>query len=138
MDKESRRADKVETEQRVRAVYQALMDGWESTQLVQSLSVKWGISIRQGWNYVRKANTRIKRESERIEKEAFGRHLTTRRGLYKKAVEREDIRLGLDILKDEAKLLDLYPADKQKVEHTGKIESLTKIVVREYLVDESD
>jgi hypothetical protein len=110
------RADKATVKRRTTYVYKELLRGVRATDLVQSVSVNWGVTTRQAWNYVRRANTIIKKEAQKVRASAFSYHLLARQLLRKEADEMGDRRLVLDILKDEAKLLDLYPSTKVQIE----------------------
>jgi hypothetical protein len=115
------RADQATVERRLDYLYQELLRGERPTQLVQFASVNWNVTTRQVWNYIKRVNTIIKKEAEKYRASAFEEHLMTRRRLRKEANDFGERRLELEVLKDEAKLLDLYPSGK--LELSGSVES---------------
>ena len=98
------------------AVYRLLLQGDSLSNIVQTSSKSWGVSTRQVYKYARRARALIKKEAARVREEAFDEHLIARRRMRKGAHDADEKRLAFDILKDEAKLLDLYPAERHKQE----------------------
>jgi len=68
--------------------------------------------------YIAEATAIIKQEVEQQQAEGFVKHLARRRFYRNKAIVGNDLRLALEIDRDEAKLLGLYPSDK--IEHTWR------------------
>lgn len=109
-----RKADRVTKEQRVEAVYRLLIDGWTREQILPQIA-KWGIKDRMQRNYIAEARDRMK-ETTALEREMiFAEHIAARRQLRRDA---KTVKEKLDVLKDEAALLGLYPA--KAVEVSGK------------------
>ena len=70
--------------------------------------------------YIAKADKAIEASAARNRKKLIRRHTAKRRNLYAKSVMAGDLRTALACLSEEARLLGLYPADRARVEHTGK------------------
>jgi hypothetical protein len=114
------KADNATAAQRVEVVYRMLLQGWSHPQIVQNTSKSWGCTERQVYNYIEKARKRIDEAAAQYRAEAFSEHLMARRELRK---DTTDARLKLDILKDEAQLLDLYPAKRLTVDWREKLKA---------------
>jgi hypothetical protein len=97
---------------RVAYVRKLLLKGYSRGEIVQEGSKKWRITERQVDDYLARAQTDLKEEAKRHREEAFAEHLAARRELRKRAQNTGDLRIELDTLKDEAKLLNIYPAEK--------------------------
>ena len=104
--------DSIGAEQRIDTIYLLILQGHRIPHIVQKSSKKWGVSERQVYYYVRRAQTLIREQVERVRQEAFDEHLMARRLLRKLAHDANDERLAFDILKDEARLLGLYSAEQ--------------------------
>ena len=124
----SGQSDQERVRRRVEAVYRLLLQGDSLSNIVQNSSKSWGVSPRQVYNYAQRARALIKKEAARVREEAFDEHLIARRRMRKDAHDEHDKRLAFDVLKDEAKLLDLYPVEKQKVKHEGEVVHKVKII----------
>ncbi len=94
-----------------------LLQGDSLSNICEISRKSWGVSTSQVYRYAQRARALIKKEAARIREEAFDEHLVARRRMRKDAHDADDKRLAFDILKDETKLLDLYPADRHKVYH---------------------
>jgi hypothetical protein len=111
----AKKSDAAEIERRIEAVYRLILDGWDSTAIVQnSTSRGWGVKSRQIRGYIRRARTRMRAELEKYRLVALEEHVAARRKLRK---ETHDERVKLEVLRDEAKLLGLYAAERK--EHSG-------------------
>ena len=89
------------------------------------------MSTRQVYKYARRARALIKKEAARVCEEAFDEHLMARRRMRKEAHDADDKRLAFDLLKDETKLLDLYPADRHKILHGVTDDDLDSAIATE-------
>ena len=108
----AKKSDAAEIERRIEAVYRLILDGWDSTAIVQnSTSRGWGVKSRQIRGYIRRARTRMKDELEKYRLVALEEHVAARRKLRK---ETSDERVKLEVMRDEAKLLGLYAAEKNE------------------------
>lgn len=112
----SGQADQERVRRRVQEIYDLLLQGDSLSNIVQNCSKSMGVSTRQVYKYAARARALIKKEAARVREEAFEEHLIARRQMRKDAHEAKDKRLAFDILKDETKLLDLYPAERHKQE----------------------
>jgi len=97
---------------------------------VQKSSKKWGVSERQVYYYVRRAQTLIREQAERVRQEAFDEHLMARRLLRKEAHDAGDGWLELATLKDEARLLGLYSAEQREDKQREDKDKVRHIVIR--------
>lgn len=108
------RTDNATKEQRVEAIYRLLIDGMTTRQILPQIA-KWGIKERQQRYYIAEARERMI-EVHALERELiFAEHIAARRQLRRDA---KTVKEKLDVLKDEAALLGLYPA--KAVELYGK------------------
>jgi len=112
----SGQADKERVQKRVETVYRLILQGETIPNICQNLSKIEGVSERTVRRYVARARAMVHAEAKRIREEAFDEHLAARRRMRKEAHDAHDGRLAFDILRDEAKMLELYPAEKQKQE----------------------
>ena len=126
----SGRSSKAEKDLRVRAVYDLLMGNYPTSDIIRYVTEKWGVGTRTAENYIRFANEIKDNEAVKHIEGAFNNNLQQRRYLQNKAVKAGDWRLAHEIVKDEAKLLGLYPADRQEVAHNirGKVSLAQEVV----------
>ena len=119
----NKQADKVEYEKRV---YQIglLLRRKPVNFIIQFASDKWGIGARQTRTYIRKAREDWQKYFEKLKGDGMAYHVAQIRDLKDKAFIDGDTRLVLDITKEEAKLMGIYPAEKH--EDTRKIIVLKK------------
>lgn len=118
----AKKASKAIVEQRIELIYRLILDGWESTAICQNTSIKgWGVDNRTVYRYIRRARNRMKKELAKYRKVALEEHIAARRKLRREA---SDGRLALEVLRDEAKLLGLYAAEK--VEQSNTITIINK------------
>ncbi len=124
---------------RVAEVLQLRLDGARRWDVLQFIAEKerepgsaWALnegeapmSERMAGYYIAAADADILRSVEKDKAKTLARHWAQRRNLYAKAVMAGDNATALAVLKDEAKLADLYPTEKQAHTHThdGKIEA---------------
>ena len=114
--KKAPRANAAEQERRIQSVYERLLHGARRFEILQFVAKTWGGSARTADDLIAAANALIKHQAAQTRDENFAEQVALRRSLRSKAAESNDYRLMLDIARDEAKLLDLYPAEKQKIE----------------------
>jgi len=106
----TKKADAATIEQRIELIYRLILDGWDSTAIVQNSTVRgWGVKVRQIRNYLARARDRMKAELAQYRETALEEHIAARRKLRK---ESRDERVILMTLQDEAKMLGLYAPDK--------------------------
>ena len=116
--------------------------------ILQYISETWKVDERQARNYIRQAKAEWKKYFSQVKKcgmayhvnqlreikdQAYDRSVVVGRGDNKMVVEVPDLNLVLDITKEEAKLMGIYPAEKH--EETRKIIVLKK---KEEEEDESE
>lgn len=97
-------------------VRQKQADGVPPWELDDSLKI---LGKAQLWRYINAADELIASACQESREELLRRHLARRRSLYNKALADGDVKTALAVAKDEAELLDLYPARKLKQELTG-------------------
>lgn len=102
------------TAARVSEVTARLLAGEAATAVADWACAEWHISNRQAWRYVARARDGVEQEAAEARKTAFAETLLAIRALRRRAMEASDWRLALDVLREEAKLLGLYP--RQPVE----------------------
>ena len=115
--KKAKSAKSIQTEvdARVAAVLAIRLDGAQFHDIVQYAAGQgWGVSERQLWNYVKKADERLRESRERSTGRLLTLHLARRESLYARAVNAGEIGPALAVLKDQAHLLGLYPDPKLK------------------------
>ncbi len=101
--------------QRIRAVFELLLSDTPRPDIMQYSANNWGLTTRQTDKYIAWANDLVSEEAARLKTKSFEQHLIKRSGLRHKALKAGDMRLAFEILKDESKLLGLYPAKESKV-----------------------
>ncbi len=111
-----KRCDKRTTELRIEAVYRMILDGWTSAQILQNVTRQWDIKIRMAHTYLARALQRVREEAQQDHEQLLAEHLAARRQLRREAKQAKDLRLAADILRDEAKLLGLYPAERREID----------------------
>ncbi len=109
------KATKAQKNSRTRAVYELLLSDTHRTDIMQYSANNWGLTTRQTDTYISWANDLISEEAARIKTKAFEQHLAKRGMLRHKALKAGDMRLAFEILRDETKLLGLYPAKERTV-----------------------
>jgi hypothetical protein len=109
------KVDNATYRRRVVEVMDLLVAGVESKEIIQHAAKNgWNVRDRQIRNYVASAYKDLSGVLDRDVAELRGRHLAQRRHLYRQAMKTTspDLRAALQILKDEAELLGLYPPTK--------------------------
>src|SRR5688500_12318067 len=104
------KSTKTEVAKRVDEVLRIRLDGAQFHDIVQYASVNgWGVTERQLWTYIRKADDLLVERQDRGRRKVVARHLAQRQALYARALNAADHRTALAVLADEAKLRGLYP-----------------------------
>lgn len=128
------KADAPMVQARLDEVLQLRLDGaarWDICGYVREKEAEpdnaWSVARRgrplsesQIERYIQRADEIVREQAGRLREEAFARHLAQRQARYAACVLAGDNATALACLKDEAKLLDLYPAEKKRHEHSGK------------------
>jgi hypothetical protein len=86
------------------------------------------LSDGQLWRYVARADRLIAESCRAHRKKLLRRHLAQRRRLYAAAVLQGDVRAALAVLADEARLENLYPAERHELTRTVQM-VLTEVIV---------
>lgn len=91
--------------------------------IIEYMIKTWGIEKAQAYKYINKARKEWERYFKNLKRAGMGYHISQMRELKDQALEEEDTRLVLDIDKEEAKLMGIYPSEKHKieVEEVGKV-----------------
>ena len=111
----AKKADKIEYEQRVDIALGLMARGWRKVRIVHNLAKTWGVKNRQAYNYVRSAEKRIEARGQQKREHLLDELLARHDDLRDKGYGDRDHRLVLDVDKEDAKLLGLYPAEKRDV-----------------------
>ena len=97
--------------------------------IIQYITETWKVDERQARNYIRQAKAEWKKYFSQVKKcgmayhvnqlreikdQAYDRSVVVGRGDNKVVVEIPDLNLVLDITKEEAKLMGIYPAEKHE------------------------
>ena len=105
-------ADQGLKEQRISHVLQLMARGWRGPVIVQNIAAEWGLATRQAYNYLRMARARMRQAAREKEKRMLEIMLARHDDLRDKGYEEKDLRLVLEIDREDAKLLGLYAPTK--------------------------
>jgi hypothetical protein len=117
----AKKCTKAEAQKRTRIVLEMLLQSTPPVDIVQFGIANWDITEGGVWKYITAAYDLMKEMAKSEREEVYAANLAQRRYLKNKAIKAEDYRLAHEVVKDEAKLLDLYPSEKQEVEHKGDV-----------------
>ena len=92
--------------------------------IIEYMRAEWHIEKAQAYRYIAAARKEWKKYFEKLKKDGMAYHVAQIRDLKDKAYTENDMRLVLDITKEEAKLMGIYPAEKY--EETRKVIILGK------------
>lgn len=115
-----REVDKIEHEKRIYKVG-LLLRRKPMSFIIEFIRKEWGIERAQAYNYIKTARNEWKKYFAKIKRDGISYHIAQIRDLKDKAFTESDTRLVLDITKEEAKLMGIYPAEKH--------EEIRKIIV---------
>src|SRR5262249_11519252 len=107
----SGKASKAEVMKRVEAVFELRLGGAEYHDIVKYANAPerhWGVKETQLRQYIRRADALCKHRFDAQADHLLSRHLLQRRRLFAHAMDVEDYRTALAVLKDEAALEGLY------------------------------
>lgn len=110
-----KRTTEADVAMRVEAVRRLILQGANRYDILQFVAKNWCASARMADDYVARARQSILEAMKPERAQNLAEHIEARRDIRRKANEAKDHRLVLDVLKDEAKLMDLYPADRSDV-----------------------
>src|ERR1700726_3867993 len=114
-----RKSDKAVVWQRVREIMDLLDRAKTTRQIIQYGSEKgWGLTDRQIWKYIAKANKKRDQIFTETDKKKYLRERLNRREMmYRESVEDREFNTALSIEKDIATLLNLYNDERvEKIE----------------------
>ncbi len=122
----------------------ALLSAMPATELARQSAEEYKVSVRQAWKdiaeiYARWDAAGSDLKSRRHVQLSLMRACLRREMLFETAVDDKDLGSALAIERDRCQLLRLYPAQKMRVKHSGKIkgdQAPAKIIVE--VVDGSD
>ena len=115
--------DQVEKEKRVYQV-SLLLRRKPLSFIIEYIRKNWGLEKAQAYNYIKLARNEWKKYFTNLKHAGVSYHVTQMRDLKDQAFIEKDTRLVLDIAKEEAKLMGIYPAEKH--EETRKVIILGK------------
>lgn len=116
------RSTKAETEHRVEQVYKLLLGGAtfpDLREFAHAPEQNWDVSDGQIRRYMTAAHRLIRERYEARADHSFAQHMLRREALFAHAMGAGDFNCALRILQDEAKLEDLYPAEKRELAGKG-------------------
>lgn len=126
--------DQVEKQKRVYQI-SLLLRRKSMPFIVQFIAQNWGLGKRQAYNYIALAKKEWRKYFEKFQGNGIVYHIAKLRDLNdmahsrkvvvgtvdkKQVIQVPDLDLILDIAKEEAKLMGIYPAEKHKIEETKK------------------
>ena len=107
---------KDEYKKRIMLVSRKIVEGENTTELAENISIQFSVTIRQAWNYIRDAKEQLVAISVDSKEALFAEHIAVRRSLRKRAAKAGDLRTELAVVQDEAKLFDLYSPERFAIE----------------------
>ncbi len=122
----AKRATSAQVEHRTRLIYELLLINTPYRDVLRYAATNWGVKPRTTDTLIKKATDLISEEAAKIREEAMEFHLAQMALLANKVMKDGDRRLFFDILRDKAKLLDLYPAARHEL--TGKEGEPIKVI----------
>jgi len=117
-------------------VYQLIIQGWRSTAIVRHCSSEWGITERQVQDYIKYARSAIRKRATEIQKNGLKDMLNRHDDLRSRAYKTGDLRLVIDIDREDAKLLGIYAPEKKEI--AGKDGEPLQIQMIEVIKDRGD
>lgn len=115
------KSNDAETINRINRVYQLLIQGWHRSDIVQFGSKEWGVSDRSVDEYIRRANTIINANAKVKQKRELNKMLNRHDDMRSRAYKVDDLRLILDIDREDAKILGLYQPEKKNISGSIRI-----------------
>lgn len=117
-------SSKKEIDKRILEISRMLLSELTTQEILQKASEDWGISERQIRTYIKRCYNLWHEDFEKKRKRNLDYHLAKRGDLYRQAYIKKQWNICLEIIRDEAKLMGIYPAEKH--EETRKIIVLGK------------
>jgi len=129
---------RIDYERRLEAVRLLLLRGEPAGKICQYVSQTFQVTERQAWRYISDARDRIAQVTAEERKYLYAEHLAIRRMIRARALEEGDLRTALMCAQDEAKLFDLYPAQRSEVSGPQGAPQKVVIEVIEYDASRGD
>jgi hypothetical protein len=108
-----------ERDRRIAQVLSLLASGLRTSEIYRILAQEWGASSRTADRYIKLARAELQVVLDEKNNALLAEAIAHRRDLRRRARAAGDFRMELEVAKDEAKLLQLYPAERQMHEHSG-------------------
>lgn len=115
-----KKATKVEMAQRLLAVYTMLLRDASRAEIIAHAQENWGVGEDSADSYIFRVKGDLEKAFAAERSNEYQRHILMRRDLLRRTQNAGDLRLEHDILKDDAKLLGLYPAAQMDVTSGGE------------------
>jgi len=113
------RISQLECERRTAQVVTLVLSGLRPSEIYRITMSEWGASRRTIARYLNRAQADLQPLLEEQKGARVAEHIAHRRDLRRRARTAGDLRIELEVAKDEARLLQLYPAERQHHEHSG-------------------
>ena len=107
------RADKLEIQKRIYQI-SLLLKRKPVKYVVEFSAQEWGLKRSQIYKYIRLAKKEWVKYFANLKSSGRGYHVTQMRDLKDSALAASDLKLAFEIIKEEAKLMEEYPADKME------------------------
>ena len=130
------RATQIEVIYRILEVKKAVLEGAHRPDILQLASDEWGLTERQGDEYIAKARKEIKIEVDAMGQTNLEWHIAARMHLFNKAARINDLSNARQILDSLAKLQGLWVDKSELVGADGQPIPATRVLVT--FVDPSD
>ena len=112
--------DKIEKEKRIYQV-SLLLRRKPMSFVIEYVMKKWEVEKAQAYRYIKLARKEWESYFAKLKHDGMSYHIAQIRDLKDKAFTESDTRLVLDITKEEAKLMGIYPAEKHKIGETKEV-----------------
>jgi hypothetical protein len=123
------RSDDATVHERTDQVYQLIIQGWRSSAIVRHCSDSWGITERQVQDYIKYARADIRKRATEIQKNGLKDMLNRHDDLRSRAYKINDLRLVIEIDREDAKLLGIYSPDKTDLTSKGEKLEQSQVVI---------
>ncbi len=87
---------------------QSLLEGRKSSTLLKLIMERFSVSKRMAESYLQSALSEVESFNKSKLVDAFGKAMRDREFLFRKAKEKKDLRLALEIVKDRDRIAGLY------------------------------
>lgn len=108
------KATRAEAQKRTRIILEMLLQSTATVDILRYGVENWELTERAVENYITAAYVIIDKMARENNEKIFAHNLAQRGYLKNKAIKEGDLRLAHEIVKDEAKIRNLYPAEKQQ------------------------